>query len=126
MSTFSLKITALIFMLLDHIGLYFEGAPIWFRWIGRASYPLFLLCIAFAAAICYSYGGSPTQLIFIANIATAIATPFGGFFVCRLIFRKDVNEGLKPPRLLQICMVISYVFALVMTGSAIMNMISKL
>lgn len=85
-----------------------------------------LLCIAFTAVICYSYGGSPTQLIFIANIATAVATPFGGFFVCRLIFRKDVNEGLKPPRLLQACMVISYVFALVMTGSAIMNMISKL
>ena len=55
------------------------------------------LCIAFAAVICYSYGGSPTQLIFIANIATAVATPFGGFFVCRLIFRKDVNAGLKTP-----------------------------
>lgn len=38
-----------------------------------------LACIAFAAVICYTYGGSPTQLIFIANIATAIATPFGGF-----------------------------------------------
>lgn len=85
-----------------------------------------LFCIAFAAVICYSYGGSPTQLIFIANIATAIATPFGGFFVCRLIFRKDVNEGLKMPRMLQVCMVISYIFALVMTGSAIWNMISKL
>lgn len=85
-----------------------------------------LLCIAFAAVICYSYGGSPTQLIFIANIATAIATPFGGFFVCRMIFRKDVNEGLKTPRVLQVCMVVSYVFALVMTGSALVNMFSKL
>lgn len=85
-----------------------------------------LLCIAFAAVICYSYGGSPTQLIFLANIATAIATPFGGFFVCRLIFRKDVNEGLKTPRLLQLCMVVSYIFALIMTGSAILNMLSKL
>ena len=85
-----------------------------------------LLCIAFAAVICYSYGGSPTQLIFIANIATAIATPFGGFFVCRMIFRKDVNEGLKAPRVLQVCMVVSYAFALVMTGSALVNMFSKL
>ena len=81
-----------------------------------------LLCIAFAAVICYSYGGSPTQLIFIANIATAVATPFGGFFVCRLIFRKDVNAGLKTPRVLQICMVISYAFALIMTGSALWKM----
>lgn len=85
-----------------------------------------LLCIAFAAIICYSYNGSPTQLIFIANIATAIATPFGGFFVCRMIFRKDVNEGLKQPRVLQVCMVISYMFALVMTGSALLNYIPKL
>ena len=42
MSTFALKITALILMFLDHTGLYFEGAPVWFRWLGRASYPLFL------------------------------------------------------------------------------------
>ena len=81
-----------------------------------------LLCIAFAAVICYSYGGSPTQLIFIANIATAVATPFGGFFVCRLIFRRDVNAGLKTPRVLQVCMVISYAFALIMTGSALWKM----
>ena len=37
MSTFALKITALILMFLDHAGLYFEGAPMWFRWVGRAS-----------------------------------------------------------------------------------------
>lgn len=85
-----------------------------------------LLCIAFAAIICYSYNGSPTQLIFIANIATAVATPFGGFFVCRMIFRKDVNEGLKTPRVLQICMVISYVFALVMTASALSKIIHSI
>ena len=42
MSTFALKITALILMFLDHPGLYVEGAPVWFRWLGRASYPLFL------------------------------------------------------------------------------------
>lgn len=42
MSTFALKITALILMFFDHTGLYFEGAPVWFRWLGRASYPLFL------------------------------------------------------------------------------------
>ena len=45
MSTFALKITALILMFLDHTGLYFEGTPVWFRWLGRASYPLFLFCM---------------------------------------------------------------------------------
>ncbi len=85
-----------------------------------------LICLAFTATICYSYGGSPTQLIFLANIATAIATPFGGFFVCLMIFRKDINEGLKTPKILQICMLISYLFALVMTGSALIKFIPKL
>ncbi|SCP96411.1 Nramp family divalent metal transporter [Anaerobium acetethylicum] len=84
-----------------------------------------LLCIAFAAAISFSYNGSPTQLILIANLSTAIATPIGGFYVCRMIFRKDVNEGMKTPLFLQICMVVSYGFALVMTGSALMNIIQK-
>ncbi len=45
MSTFALKMLAVIFMFIDHIGLYFPGAPIWFRWIGRISYPLFLFCM---------------------------------------------------------------------------------
>ena len=44
----------------------------------------------------------------------------------RMLFRKDVNEGYKTPRVLQICMVISYLFALVMTFSALWNYIPKL
>ena len=34
--------------------------------------------LAFACVICFIYDGSPTQLIFIANIATSIATPVAG------------------------------------------------
>ena len=77
-----------------------------------------LACLVFAAIICFSYGGSPTQLILIANIATSIATPIGGLFVLLLIWRKDVNEGYKAPTALRICMTISYVFVLIMTVSA--------
>jgi Mn2+/Fe2+ NRAMP family transporter len=77
-----------------------------------------LACLLFAMAICYSFNGSPTQLILIANIATSIATPVGGLFVLLLIWRKDVNEGYKSPTALRICMTISYVFVLVMTVSA--------
>ena len=73
---------------------------------------------AIAMAICYSFNGSPTQLILIANIATSIATPIGGLFVLLLIWRKDVNEGYKAPTALRICMTISYIFVLVMTVSA--------
>lgn len=77
-----------------------------------------LACLLFAMAICYSFNGSPTQLILIANIATSIATPVGGLFVLLLIWRKDVNEGYKAPTALRICMTISYIFVLVMTVSA--------
>ena len=77
-----------------------------------------LACLLFAMAICYSFDGSPTQLILIANIATSIATPVGGLFVLLLIWRKDVNAGYKAPTALRICMTISYIFVLVMTVSA--------
>lgn len=82
-----------------------------------------VLCLVFALIVCFSYGGSPTQLIFIANVATAIATPVGGLFITMMIWRKDVSCGMKPPRVLQICMTVSYLFALVMTGSSVMKLI---
>lgn len=81
-----------------------------------------LICLALTTVICFAYGGSPTQLIFIANLATAIATPVGGLFITLMIWRKDVCAGLKPPRVLQICMTISYLFAMVMTISSLINM----
>ena len=85
-----------------------------------------LACLLFAMVVCYSYGGSPTQLILMANIATSIATPVGGLFILLLIWRKDVNEGYKSPTALRICMTISYIFALFMTGSALQGQLPKL
>ena len=83
-----------------------------------------LVCIAITAVICFMYNGSPTQLIFIANLSTAIATPFGGFFVTRMLWRKDIGSagGFKAPRVLQILMVVSYGFALVMTISSMIRL----
>lgn len=76
--------------------------------------------------ICYSFNGSPTQLILLANIATSIATPVGGLFIVLLIWRKDVNEGYKAPTALRICMTISYVFVVIMTVSALSSSVPKL
>lgn len=84
-----------------------------------------LACLVFAMAVCYSYGGSPTQLILMANLATSIATPVGGLFILLLLWRKDVNEGYKSPTALRVCMTISYVFALIMTVSALSNQIPR-
>lgn len=84
-----------------------------------------LACLIFAMIVCYSYGGSPTQLILMANVATSIATPFGGLFILLLIWRKDVNAGYKAPTVLRVCMTISYVFVLVMTIFALSSSIPK-
>lgn len=85
-----------------------------------------LVCLIFAMVVCYSYGGSPTQLILMANVATSVATPVGGLFMLLLIWRKDVNEGYKAPTALRICMTISYVFVLIMTVSALRTYIPKI
>lgn len=85
-----------------------------------------LICLIFSMIICYSYNGSPTQLILMANVATSIATPVGGFFILLLLWRKDVNEGYKQPTILRICMTISYIFVLIITISALSTALSKL
>lgn len=85
-----------------------------------------ILCLIFGMVICYSYGGSPTQLILMANLATSIATPVAGLFILLLLWRSDVNEGYKKPTALRICMTISYTFVLIMTVSALKMQIPAL
>lgn len=85
-----------------------------------------LACLIFAMIVCYSYGGSPTQLILMANVATSIATPVAGLFILLLLWRSDVNEGYKKPTGLRICMTISYIFVLFMTFSALKVQIPNL
>ena len=84
-----------------------------------------LFCLIFSMVICYSYNGSPTQLILMANIATSIATSVGGLFILLLLWRKDVNKGYKAPTALRICMTISYIFALIMTASALSKQVAS-
>lgn len=76
--------------------------------------------------ICFSYGGSPTQLIYIANVLTAISTPVGGLFICLLLGRKDVSGDVPVSRPLQVCMIISYIFCVVMTISALATNLPKM
>lgn len=47
MSGMMLKWIALILMLLDHLGEFFpQAVPLWFRYLGRLSAPLFFFCLA--------------------------------------------------------------------------------
>jgi Mn2+/Fe2+ NRAMP family transporter len=76
--------------------------------------------------ICFSYGGSPTQLIFIANVATSVATPVAGLFMVLILWKKELFNGYKTPRALQISMTVCYLFAVYMTINALMVQIPKL
>lgn len=78
-------------------------------------------CIIIATVLCFVYSGSPTQLIFIANIATSIATPLAGFFMTLLIFKKELYGDEQPSVLLKYSMLVSYVFVLIITGFAVMK-----
>lgn len=80
-----------------------------------------MILIIVCSIICFLYNGSPVQLIYLANVATSVATPVAGLFIVLLIWRKDINEGYKQPIILQICMTISYLFALFMTLYALKN-----
>ena len=82
-------------------------------------------CLLFGVIVCFMYSGSPTQLIFLANLATSIGTPTAGFFVTRLIWRSDINLGMKPPRLLQISMTVCYIFATAITIYALVSRFLK-
>lgn len=46
MTSTTLKLIALILMLLDHIGQFIPGTPLWLHWAGRLSAPVFFFCMA--------------------------------------------------------------------------------
>jgi len=48
MTSTSLKILAVVLMVIDHTGAFIPGMPIYLRWIGRISAPIFFFCSALA------------------------------------------------------------------------------
>ena len=97
--------------------------------IGLESKPIKALCIAclaIATVICFAYGGSPTQLIFIANVATSVATPVAGLFMVLILWKQELYTGDKAPRVLQVSMTICYIFAVYMTVIALRTQIPNM
>ena len=82
-----------------------------------------LIVLAVSAVICFVYGGSPTELIFIANLATAISTPVAGLFILLMMWRKDTTAGLKPPTALRISMTLCYIACLFLTFSSLKKLL---
>lgn len=72
MTTSAIKLLALVFMLADHIGEFLPGMPIFLRYIGRLSAPLFLFCAVWG----FSYTRSRKKYmlrLYICGIAMALA-----------------------------------------------------
>ena len=44
MSGTVLKVIALVSMFIDHVWRFIPDMPMWFNWIGRVSFPIFLYC----------------------------------------------------------------------------------
>ena len=44
MSSFGLKVVALILMIIDHAAEFLPGMPVWMRWLGRLAAPIFIFC----------------------------------------------------------------------------------
>ena len=65
-------------------------------------------------------------VIFIANVATSIATPVAGLFMVLILWKKELYEGMQAPKLLQVSMTVCYIFALYMTWSALQTQVPKL
>lgn len=73
MSTFTLKLIALILMVIDHVGFYFAGMPAVFRLLGRAAYPLFLFCMIWG----YHYTRNRGRYLLRLYLGSLFMTAFG-------------------------------------------------
>lgn len=66
------------------------------------------------------------QLIYIANVATSVATPVAGLFMVLILWKKELFNGIKTPRILQISMTVCYLFALYITVIGLKTQIPNL
>lgn len=103
MSTFTLKIIALVLMVVDHIGFYFAGMPVWLRWLGRGSFPLFLFCMVWG----YYYTRDRKKYVLRLYLMSLFMTAFGYFVDAYYVTEGGFgNHNIFVPMLL-VCVIIS-------------------
>lgn len=79
MSTSVLKIIAAICMVIDHIAVYFDTAPVWFHWIGRISAPVFMYCLAWGMV--YTHDRKKYLLrLYTASVSMSVLNYFFDYF----------------------------------------------
>ncbi len=96
MSSFALKLTALVFMLLDHIYEFFGSTgmiPIWFTWLGRLSAPIFCFCMA--QGIFYTYN----RKAYLLRMYLFSAAMYAGNWILSILL-PDGSGGIIPNNIL--------------------------
>lgn len=88
MSTNCLKLFALLFMIIDHIGEFFINSPFWFRYIGRLSVPLYFFCSAWGLAFTHNKKLYIFRMYFL-SIFMAI-----GNIVISYIYNININNNI--------------------------------
>lgn len=83
------KRIALFTMIIDHIGAFVPGAPIWLRYIGRISAPLFLFCCVESL----EHTRSKYIFVFRLYIASLIMSIGNCFVHCFFLHKGDIPES---------------------------------
>ncbi|MBC8588261.1 TraX family protein [Paratissierella segnis] len=105
MSTTTLKIIAVISMIIDHIGLSFPDMPVIFRWIGRISAPLFIFCLVWG----FEYTSNIKKYIsrmYISSVLMGILN----YFISVLHLKNSRLIGMNIFRVLFIILIIVWLY----------------
>ena len=110
MTSFKLKILALLLMVIDHMAYWwYDFFPIWFHWLGRASAPIFIFCLVHSYDKTHSKTKFLMRLYFFSVCVSAINTLLmwiGYIFVGDPIASNDLRTFSIPSTLFIICLII--------------------
>lgn len=103
LSSNALKCIALVFMFIDHIGAFIDSTPIFFRWIGRLSAPLFIFCCVWSFHFTHNKEKYMLRL-YIASVLMSIIQIFIHtennifrtlFYLCIILYLIDAAQKKK-------------------------------
>lgn len=85
MDRFKLKVLMIIFMLLDHIATFFDGAPFWFHYVGRVVMPVFFYLLV------EGYFKTSSKTNYLKRLLVASEIMFLGNSIISIALLKGVN-----------------------------------
>ncbi|MEG2195499.1 MAG: TraX family protein [Terrisporobacter sp.] len=88
MDRFKLKVIMIIFMLLDHMAVFFDGMPIWFRYVGRVVLPVFLYLLV------EGYFKTSSRNNYLKRLLIAAEIMFLGNSIISIIGHRGINGAI--------------------------------